>query len=296
MVRARCRNPSPCRFHPTCLFKWPSIICLSYILRAFYVVTAFVPPFPPAETPRNLFCPSAASLPPPPPETDLLSTLAQDGRFTRLLHLFKEVGLDATLSGPGPWTVLAPTDAALDDQVANLTLIVAAREPKRHLTPLLSYHIIPGECSIHGKGVSPSEARGHGDEFIAGERREGGEEVEGPLAARMPPLARVLQPSMRLHNGPLRNELAHLLFLVCNPVGKAMGLGDLVAAGDARTRVKVGENREVKKDKRRGKGERKVWGPRMSQGAAEERGRREERRGQCPPLGPEEEPGPEKGV
>lgn len=34
----------------------------------------------------------------------------------------------------------------------------------------------------------------------------------------------------------------------------------------------------------------------MSQGAAEERGRREERRGQCPPLGPEEEPGPEKGV
>jgi hypothetical protein len=192
--------------------------------------------------------------------------------------------------------VLAPTDAALDDQIANLTLTVAAREPKRHLTPLLSYHIIPGECSIHGKGVSPSEARGHGDEFIAGERREGGEGVEGPLAARMPPLARVLQPSMRLHNGPLRNVLAHLLFLVCNPVGKAMGLGELVAAGDARTRVKVGEKREVKKDKRRKKGERKVWGSRMSQGAAEERGWREEIRRQCPPLGPEEEQGPEKGV
>lgn len=96
---------------------------------------------------HGLFASSSSSpSTPPSPQADLVTTLAADGRFTRLVPLLKTAGLDITLRSPGPWTLLAPTDAALDDIGTNLTLSMAAREPRRHLAPLLSYHIIPGKA------------------------------------------------------------------------------------------------------------------------------------------------------
>lgn len=43
---------------------------------------------------------------------DILTTLQNDGRFTKLLELVATAGITDVLTGPGPLTLLAPTDEA----------------------------------------------------------------------------------------------------------------------------------------------------------------------------------------
>ena len=56
----------------------------------------------------------------------------------------KSVGLDATLGGPGPYTVLVPTDAAFDKLPAGALDTLMKPESRADLTGVLSYHILPG--------------------------------------------------------------------------------------------------------------------------------------------------------
>lgn len=65
-----------------------------------------------------------------------------DGRFDTLVAAVTEAGLVETLSGEGPFTVLAPTDdafAALPDGL--LDTVLADQEL---LTSILTYHVIDG--------------------------------------------------------------------------------------------------------------------------------------------------------
>jgi len=64
-----------------------------------------------------------------------------DGRFAAAL---KAAGLDATLAGPGPYTVLAPADAAFDKLPAGTLDTLMKPESRAQLTQLLTYHILPG--------------------------------------------------------------------------------------------------------------------------------------------------------
>jgi uncharacterized surface protein with fasciclin (FAS1) repeats len=66
--------------------------------------TAMVEPtemMPPTEMPTEA-----------PMMADMLTTLQEDGRFTTLLGLVGTAGITDTLTGPGPITLLAPTDDA----------------------------------------------------------------------------------------------------------------------------------------------------------------------------------------
>ena len=56
----------------------------------------------------------------------------------------KQEGLDATLAGPGPYTVLVPTDAAFDKLPAGALDTLMKPEGKAELTGVLTYHILPG--------------------------------------------------------------------------------------------------------------------------------------------------------
>ncbi len=56
----------------------------------------------------------------------------------------KAVGLDATLAGPGPYTVLVPSDAAFDKLPAGALDTLMKPESRADLTGILSYHILPG--------------------------------------------------------------------------------------------------------------------------------------------------------
>jgi uncharacterized surface protein with fasciclin (FAS1) repeats len=86
------------------------------------------------------------------PETDAARdaagdrTLAQelgtdDSRFAAAV---KAAGLEATLSGPGPYTVLVPSNAAFDKLPAGTMDNLLKPESKAALTALLSNHILSG--------------------------------------------------------------------------------------------------------------------------------------------------------
>lgn len=69
------------------------------------------------------------------------------GVHETLVTAVKAAGLVETLSGPGPFTVFAPTDDAFaklpDGTVANLV----KPENKAMLTKILTYHVVPGRVS-----------------------------------------------------------------------------------------------------------------------------------------------------
>ena len=78
-------------------------------------------------------------------QKDIVGTAVAAGNFETLLSAVKAAGLDVTLAGPGPFTVLAPSDAAFSklsqEQVNELMGDAEA------LKEVLTYHVIAGEFS-----------------------------------------------------------------------------------------------------------------------------------------------------
>lgn len=61
-----------------------------------------------------------------------------------LVAAVKAAGLVDTLSGPGPFTVFAPTDAAFAKLPAGTVDTLVKPENKATLTSILTYHVVPG--------------------------------------------------------------------------------------------------------------------------------------------------------
>lgn len=66
--------------------------------------------------------------------------LDKNGRFYQAAHA---AGLDSTLAGPGPYTVLVPKDEAFAKAEGPLK-DPASPENRAELTRILTYHILPG--------------------------------------------------------------------------------------------------------------------------------------------------------
>jgi uncharacterized surface protein with fasciclin (FAS1) repeats len=82
---------------------------------------------------------------------NIVETAMAAGDFKTLVTAAKVAGLDKTLSGKGPFTVLAPTDKAFE-KVPKKTL-EALLKNKKKLTEVLMYHVIPGRvvsCEVSG--------------------------------------------------------------------------------------------------------------------------------------------------
>lgn len=69
--------------------------------------------------------------------------LAADSNFSTLVGLVKEAGLAETLSGKGPFTIFAPTNAAFA-KVDAKTLADLKADPKGKLADLLKGHVVSG--------------------------------------------------------------------------------------------------------------------------------------------------------
>lgn len=72
----------------------------------------------------------------------IVDVAASAGQFSTLLAAIEAAGLEATLRGPGPFTVFAPTDAAfaaLPDGTVEALLM-----DKAGLTSILTYHVVSG--------------------------------------------------------------------------------------------------------------------------------------------------------
>lgn len=63
---------------------------------------------------------------------------------SRFAALAKAAGLDKTLAGPGPYTVLVPSDAAFARLPAGTVDDWSRPEQRARLTSVLTYHILPG--------------------------------------------------------------------------------------------------------------------------------------------------------
>jgi uncharacterized surface protein with fasciclin (FAS1) repeats len=73
---------------------------------------------------------------------NIVDTLVADGRFTTLVTALKASQLDANLSGPGPFTVFAPTDDAFKKLPAG-TVNSLLKDPQGfYMKKLLTYHIV----------------------------------------------------------------------------------------------------------------------------------------------------------
>jgi uncharacterized surface protein with fasciclin (FAS1) repeats len=73
----------------------------------------------------------------------LAEGLGQD-TDSRFLGAVKSVGLDRTLAGPGPYTVLVPANAAFDKLGPESTANLLKPESRASTTELLTFHILPG--------------------------------------------------------------------------------------------------------------------------------------------------------
>ncbi len=73
---------------------------------------------------------------------DIIDTAVAAGTFSTLATALTAAGLIETLKGPGPFTVLAPTDDAFAKiPAADLTALLA---DTAKLTAVLTYHVIAG--------------------------------------------------------------------------------------------------------------------------------------------------------
>jgi uncharacterized surface protein with fasciclin (FAS1) repeats len=64
--------------------------------------------------------------------------------FSTLVTAVKAAGLVDTLSGPGPFTVFAPTDDAFAKLPSGTLDSLLMPENKDQLTSILTYHVVPG--------------------------------------------------------------------------------------------------------------------------------------------------------
>lgn len=63
---------------------------------------------------------------------------------SKLAAAAKAAGLEATLAGPGPYTLLAPDDAAFAKLPAGTLDTLMKPDSRRELTAVLTHHILPG--------------------------------------------------------------------------------------------------------------------------------------------------------
>ncbi len=73
----------------------------------------------------------------------------------------KAAGLDATLAGPGPFTVFAPTNDAFGRLAAGTVDTLMKPENKATLVKVLNYHVVPGAITLEQLKAADDCGRRH---------------------------------------------------------------------------------------------------------------------------------------
>jgi uncharacterized surface protein with fasciclin (FAS1) repeats len=82
------------------------------------------------------------------PSKNIIQNAVNSKDHTTLVAAVKAAGLVETLSGPGPFTVFAPTNAAFWKLPAGTVDTLLRPENREKLTAVLTYHVLPGRHSI----------------------------------------------------------------------------------------------------------------------------------------------------
>ncbi len=79
-------------------------------------------------------------------EQDIVEVATADGDFNTLVSALQSARLNDTLSGPGPYTIFAPTDAAFAKLPREqLNELINNESQRNTLRRILTYHIVPGK-------------------------------------------------------------------------------------------------------------------------------------------------------
>ena len=87
----------------------------------------------------------------------LSASIDQNGKF---FQAAKAVGLDATLAGPGPYTVLVPSDDAFNAAAGDALKNPADPKNRAEITRILTYHILPGVILADDIGSAIDNGKG----------------------------------------------------------------------------------------------------------------------------------------
>ncbi|HWI77109.1 MAG TPA: fasciclin domain-containing protein [Sphingomicrobium sp.] len=149
----------------------------------------------------------------------IAASLDQNGKF---FAAAKAVGLDATLAGPGPYTVLVPSDDAFGKAEGDALKSPTDPKNRAEITRILTYHILPGV--ILSDDISKAIENGKGKAVLAtmgGETltatKDGGNIV---LTGGDGSKANVTQADIKATNGVI-----HDIDAVLTPPAAAAGTG-----------------------------------------------------------------------
>ena len=81
------------------------------------------------------------------PTKNIVENAVNSQDHTTLVAAVKAAGLVDTLSGPGPFTVFAPTNEAFAKLPAGTVDTLVKPENKAMLTGILTYHVVPGRIT-----------------------------------------------------------------------------------------------------------------------------------------------------
>ncbi len=81
------------------------------------------------------------------PSKNIVENAVNSKDHTTLVAAVTAAGLVETLSGPGPFTVFAPTNAAFGKLPAGTVETLVKPENKATLTSILTYHVVAGKYS-----------------------------------------------------------------------------------------------------------------------------------------------------
>jgi uncharacterized surface protein with fasciclin (FAS1) repeats len=100
------------------------------------------------------------------PKQNIVAVAASNNSFKTLVKAVKAAGLVETLSGKGPFTVFAPTDAAFAALPKGTLEKLLRPENKAQLVKLLTYHVLPESASAAQLGNATQIKTVEGQELM----------------------------------------------------------------------------------------------------------------------------------
>lgn len=127
-----------------------------FTFRGAIAAAALLAAGPTLAAPKNPMVGGAAMY----PTKTIVENAAQSKDHTTLVTAVQAAGLAETLSGPGPFTVFAPTNAAFAKLPAGTVDTLVKPENKAQLTNILTYHVVSG--TMTSKDLAKAIKAGNG--------------------------------------------------------------------------------------------------------------------------------------
>ena len=159
--------------------------------------TTPAPTTPAPTTPPDRTAPTTPPQPSPegatePSKENIVALAAANDSFKTLTAALKAAGLTETLSGQGPFTVFAPTDAAFAALPQDALQELLKPENKDILVKILSYHVVPG--NVTSGDIKSGEVK-------TVEGAPVNIQVDSAKAVTLNNEAKVVQPDLKASNG-----------------------------------------------------------------------------------------------